>query len=405
MSVRNNPSSTLTASGTRRAGDLLQLLLDGEPCTRADLVETTGQSRTTVRFKLDQLVAAGLVQRVGEAPSTGGRPAIRFAFNPDARVVLAIDIGNTHARLAVCNLGGEIITDHLMEVHAENGPEELLDEVLAQSHTLLDSTGRASELAGVGVGVPVGVDRSTGHVIDASALPKWFGYDLRARISSAFDRPVAIDNDVNLMARGEISALPAEVEHLVFLKLASSLSSGIIVGRRVVHGVRGMAGNISHVRVADSDAECACGKRGCLEVVASGAALVAQMAQIDPAITSEIDLVTLVRQGDEQANAIISRAGTRLGEALATFVDLLNPAVVVIGGVLALAGEPLLSEIRAQVEAHAHYSATAELEIITAQAEQKAGVLGASSLIIDHVLAPESVDQYVNEITQDALTG
>src|SRR5690625_61436 len=400
MAVRNNPSPVTADSGMRRAGDLLQLLLDGEPCTRADLVDSTGQSRTTIRFKLDQLVAAGLVKRVGEAPSTGGRPAIRFAFNADARVVLAIDIGTTHARLAVCNLAGELIEDRLMEVSAQNGPETLLDEVLAASIELLESTGRFAELAGVGVGVPVGVDRHTGQVIDASALPTWFGYDLRQRIAAAFDRPVLVDNDVNLMARGEISTLPDDVEHLIFLKLASSLSSGIIVGRRVVHGVRGMAGNISHVRVADSDMECACGKTGCLEAVASGAALVAQMQKVDPGITTEIDLVTLVRQGSKHAIPIVQQAGARLGEALATFVDLLNPAVVVVGGVLALAGEPLLSEIRQQVEDRAHYSATAELEIITAQAEQRAGVLGASAMIIEHVLSPASVDAVVADLVE-----
>src|SRR5690625_3567803 len=139
MAVRNNARSINTSSGMRRAGDLLQLLLDGEPCTRVDLVDTTGQSRTTIRFKLDQLVAVGLVKRVGEAPSTGGRPAIRFAFNPESRVVLAIDIGNTHARLAVCDLVGELLEDRVMVVHAENGPEELLDSVLAASQI-----GRAS---------------------------------------------------------------------------------------------------------------------------------------------------------------------------------------------------------------------------------------------------------------------
>lgn len=401
MAVRNNASSVNTSSGMRRAGDLLQLLLDGEPCTRADLVDTTGQSRTTIRFKLDQLVAVGLVKRVGEAPSTGGRPAIRFAFNPDNQVVLAIDIGTTHARLAVCNLGGTLIKDHLIEVRAQDGPEDLLDSVLAASHQLLETTGRADDLAGVGVGVPVGLDRLTGKVIDASALPKWHGYDLRLRISEAFKRPVLVDNDVNLMARGELSVLPDDVQHLVFLKLASSLSSGIIVGGKIVHGVRGMAGNIAHIRVSDSDAECGCGKVGCLESVASGAALVQQMNEIDSGITTEIDLVTLVRQGNKHASGIISRAGTYLGEALATFVDLLNPAVVVVGGVLALAGEPLLDQIRELVAERCHYSATAELQIITTQAEQRAGVLGASAMIIDHVLAPESVDELITEVTDE----
>src|SRR5690625_7923004 len=118
MAVRNNASSVNTSSGMRRAGDLLQLLLDGEPCTRADLVDTTGQSRTTIRFKLDQLVAVGLLKRVGEAPSTGGRPAIRFSFNPVSRVVLGIDIGTSHAGFVVCTLSCELLEERFLSMYA-----------------------------------------------------------------------------------------------------------------------------------------------------------------------------------------------------------------------------------------------------------------------------------------------
>src|SRR5699024_11541316 len=137
-------------------------MLDSAPSTRGDLVDATGQSRTTVRFTLDQLIDAGLVNRVGEAPSTGGRPAIRFALNPNAHVVLAIDIGSTHARIAVTNLAGDVIDDKLIEASAEPGPEEQLKTVLFESQALLVSTGRQKDLAGVGEGIPVVVDRTTG---------------------------------------------------------------------------------------------------------------------------------------------------------------------------------------------------------------------------------------------------
>jgi len=398
MAVIKNSTLAPLTSGMRRPGDLLQLMLDSAPYTRGDLVDATGQSRTTVRFKLDQLIDAGLVNRVGEAPSTGGRPAIRFAFNPNAHVVLAIDIGSTHARIAVTNLAGDVIDDKLIEASAEPGPEEQLKTVLFESQALLVSTGRQQDLAGVGVGVPVGVDRATGLVADASGLPQWAEYDVRSRVREAFAAPVLIDNDVNLMAWGESSSLTEKTDHLIFLKLASSLSSGIIVKNQIVHGARGMAGNFAHIHVPANENVCECGKTGCLESIASGAALVAEMAEMDSSITSVIDLVTLIRQGNKHATGIVTRAGEHIGSALASYVDLLNPEVVIIGGVLSLAGDPLVNTIEETLRKQAHSSATTALRIETAHAEQRAGVLGAASMILEHVLAPETVDASIAEL-------
>src|SRR5690625_3525857 len=122
------------------------------------------------------------------------------------------------------------------------------------------------------------------------------------------------------------------------------------------------------------------------------------MAEIESSITSVIDLVTLIRQGNKHATGIVTRAGEHIGSALASYVDLLNPEVVIIGGVLSLAGDPLVNTIEETLRKQVHSSATTALRIETTYAERLAGVLGAASMILEHVLAPETVDASIAEL-------
>lgn len=398
MIFRVESTSDALPTGPRGPGDLLQLLRDGRERTRSDLVDATGQSRTTIRFKLDQLIDAGLVVDAGEAPSTGGRPATRFAFDSNALVVLGIDIGLTHARIAVTDLAGELITDQLMLLDVARGPEPALAEVLGAAQELLASTGRANDLAGVGIGVPAAVDKQTGRVIEASAVPAWAGYDVRGRVARAFKSSILVDNDVNLMARGEHAMLTPPPDHMLFLKIASSVGAGVIVSGQVVRGARGAAGNFGHIRVAGSNEPCACQRTGCIDAVASGRALVRDLAAQGKNVAASIDVVRLVEAGDEEAITAIGRAGEQIGEAIVTCVNLLNPSVVVIGGVLALAGAPLLDPIRRVVLDDENATGAADLQVTTALAEQRAGVLGAAAMIIDHVLAPAQVDTALSTV-------
>src|SRR5699024_7947316 len=131
-------------------GDTLQLLRDGRPRTRAELAQVTGQSRSTIAARVDDLLAPGLVSLTGEAASTGGRPPAPPAFNPASRTVVAIALGATHARVAVTDLACTVLAEHLETIAIADGPEVVLDRVAAIARRLLAETPDASgRLVGV----------------------------------------------------------------------------------------------------------------------------------------------------------------------------------------------------------------------------------------------------------------
>lgn len=376
------------------AGELFQLLRDGAPRTRADLAAVTGQARSTITARVDLLLAAGLIAPAGEASSTGGRPPTTFAFRPSARVVLAVDLGATHARLAVTDLASTVLAETEEPLPISAGPEVVLDWVVEHGLALLDAAGRVPrDLAGVGVGLPGPVEHSTGRPINPPIMPAWDDVDVRGILSARLGAEVLVDNDVNLMALGEHRTAWPDVDDMLFVKVATGIGSGIISDGRLRRGAQGAAGDIGHIAVPGAaDVPCRCGNVGCLEAVASGRALAEALSAQGLPARNGLDVVALVRSGDLAAGRAVRQAGREIGAVLAACVSLLNPSLVVIGGVVAEAGEHLIAGIREVVYQRSLPLATQHLRIVTSQARSQVGILGASAMAVDHVLAPEAID-------------
>jgi predicted NBD/HSP70 family sugar kinase len=375
------------------AGDMFQLLRDGRPRTRADLAAVTGQARSTVAARIDLLMAAGLIAPAGEATSTGGRPPATFAFAPSARVVLGVDLGATHARLAVTDLASTILAQRELPLLITDGPDLVLDRVAETGAELLREAGRStSELAGVGVGLPGPVEHATGKPNNPPIMPGWDNADVPAILGDRFHAPVLVDNDVNIMALGEHRAAWPGVADLLFIKVATGIGAGIIADGALRRGAQGAAGDIGHVAVPGvTDVVCRCGNIGCLEAIASGLAVANKLE----GAKTPADVVALVRSGDVAASQAVRQAGRDIGAVLATSVSLLNPSMIVIGGILADAGEHIVAGIREVVYQRSLPLATQHLRIVTARTGTQAGVLGASAMAVDQALSSEAVDRLV----------
>ncbi|QTE28710.1 ROK family transcriptional regulator [Pengzhenrongella sicca] len=375
-------------------GELFQLLRDGQPRTRADLAQETGQSRSTVATRVDQLLASGFVAAAGEASSTGGRPPATFAFNPAARIVLAIDLGATHARVAVTDLAQHVLAEVNEPIAIAQGPEPVLARVAAVGATLVARAGRTlADLVSVGVGLPGPVAHSTGRPIDPPIMPGWDDADVPAHLGGLLGSVVLVDNDVNLMALGEHAAVWPDVDHLLFIKVATGIGAGIISDGRIRRGAQGAAGDLGHIAVPGGpEVACRCGNTGCLEAIASGQAVADALRAEGLDVATSADVVALVRAGDRAASLAVREAGRDIGKVLATCVSLLNPSVIVVGGVVAGAGEHLLAGIREVVYRRSLPLATQHLRIVTTRTAGRAGVLGASSMATEHVLSPAAID-------------
>ena len=376
------------------ASDIFQLLRDGRPRTRSELAQLTGLARSTVASRVEALRKLGYIAPFGGAASTGGRPPSLFALNPSARVVVGADLGATHALVSLSDLAGEVLVEEREALSIADGPERVLDWLGSTIRRLLERAGRApGDLGAIGIGLPGPVEHETGRPINPPIMPGWDRADVPAMVQRYFNVPVLVDNDVNIMALGEQAAAWPEVRDLMFIKVATGIGAGIISSGQLQRGAQGTAGDLGHARVPrGGDVLCRCGNTGCLEALAGGPALAAVLAGGGRKAETSQDVIDLVRAGDLQAIHVVRQAGRDIGDVVATCVNLVNPSVIAIGGSLAQAGEHLLAGIREVVYRRSLPLATEHLRIVPSVAGQRAGVLGAASMAISHVLSPEAIE-------------
>lgn len=357
---------------------MLRLIREHGVATRAELGRITGLSRPAVASRVASLIARGLVVERDGGPSTGGRPPARLEFNAAGGAVLVANLGQSRGQLAVCDLAGAILT-RADGPPAEVSPDKTLPRLLDEWSSLLAASGiDPSTVRGVGLGVPDAVEHVAG---------RWDAVEIGPPISARFAVPAYLDNEVNAAALGEHQAHPG-VDDLLFVKVSTGIGAGLIAGGRIQRGALGAAGEIGHVPVPSPvAAPCRCGNVNCVEAVAGGTALLARSPADDLP-----GLAALARSGDPATVALLRDAGRRIGEVVATAVDLLNPAVVVLGGDLVGADDPLIAGLREVVYQRSTTLATRNLRIEPSRLGEQAGLRGCAAMALDRILAPETLD-------------
>jgi predicted NBD/HSP70 family sugar kinase len=390
--------SSFNGLGSSGASDLFQILRDGRPRTRSELAEQMGLARSTVTLRIEALMELGLVGFVDDAVSTGGRPSSRIALKAGSKIVLGVDIGASHLRLAVTDLTGHRLQEDGRAIEVTQGPDAVLQAVVELASELLQASGRSmTDLLAIGIGLPGPVEHRTGRPINPPIMPGWNGFDVPGYLQAHFQVPVLVDNDVNIMALGERNVAWPNVDDLIFVKVATGIGSGIVSSGMLQRGADGVAGDIGHVRVhSGSGAPCHCGNTDCLEAVASGPAVASKLRALGLEASSSEDVVRLVGAGSTEAVHAVRQAGRDVGEVLSACISLINPAVIVIGGSMALTGEHFIAGIREVVYSRTMPLATQHLQIVQSTSGLDAGVLGASMLAIHHAMSPQRIDEMVS---------
>lgn len=387
-----DPRGQETLSGSAQS-EIFQILRDGKPRTRSELATLTGLARSTVAARVDALLTAGLIRSVADAASTGGRPSRQFAFDGSRHGVLGVDIGATHAHIGISNLRGELLVDTWESLPVSDGPEAVLGWAIDEGKRLLAELGSPTFLRAVGVGLPGPVEHSTGRPVDPPIMPGWDRFDVPATLTDAFGVPTLVDNDVNVMAMGERNEHWPDVDDLLFVKVSTGIGAGLFTGGHVHRGAQGIAGDIGHVHVPGADdILCRCGSTGCLEAVAAGPAIADRLRAAGLDVHSPQDVVDAVVGGNIEAVREVREAGRTIGQVLTTAVSLINPAVIVLGGPIATAGDHLLAGAREVIYTRSTPVATGRLQIVKTRGGNKAAVAGACSMAIQHALSVDSVE-------------
>jgi glucokinase-like ROK family protein len=398
---------------------ILDLVRRGQAHSRSELIERSGLSRAVVTQRVNELLGRGFLTET-MAPSTGGRPPRQLMFRADAGHVLVADVGATSIEAALADATGTILARAAEPADVSAGPEVVLGRVDALFERLLAEHQAPGELWGLGIGVPGPVEFRTGHPISPPIMPGWEGYAVRERFSRQHGVPVWVDNDVNIMALGERrSGIAHDHRNFIYVKVGTGIGSGIVSNGRIHRGALGSAGDIGHIQVVGKgDQICRCGKIDCLEALAGGAALaregtlLAQGGQSERLATiladrgeiSAREVIRAARVGDAVALGLLNRSATLVGQTLAGLANFFNPSLIVMGGGVAHAGDAYLATIRQVIYARSTALATRELLVQMSQLGNRAGVIGAASMVLDELFSEEQLGRWIDRGRPAGLT-
>jgi len=383
-------AASALAANARRIADVLRRT---GPATRAEVALRTGLSRATVSAALNQLLDSELAVEIGSGPGGpgGGRPPAVVRLGPRAGLAVGVDIGNRHLRVAVADLGHEVLAVANENHHAGRPARVVLDRAAEMVTRELSGLGYGlAEVVGIGMGLPaplgnrdIGRDAGGASVAASNLLPAWAGVSPGRELSERLGCPVSVDNDANLGALAEfLWGAGRGTSTIAYLKAATGIGGGLVINGELFRGVTGTAGEIGHVTLDERGDVCRCGNRGCLELVAGGAALVTAMRRTHHEVGTLGELIRLGIDGDPGCRRILADAGSHIGVALGSLVNLVNPEAIVIGGELGQADELLLDPMRRALRRAAIGPAVDAARVVPAQLGDRSEVLGAVAVVL-----------------------
>ncbi len=302
---------------------------------------------------------------------------------------ITVDLGGTHIRAAVYHPGNTRPIKH-KKIHTRAPKSTIFKRILA----LIESIWPEDEtIAAIGVASPGPLNPQSGVILATPNIPEWENFPLGPKLTEYFGAPVYVENDATLAALGEWRYGAGQGHHhVLYLTISTGIGGGVISHNHLLQGFHGLAGELGHVTVLPDGPLCSCGKRGHLEALASGTAI-ARYVDEELAAGTESSLksgATLnaeviaeaARGGDVLAQSAYARAGTYLGIAVASFLHIFDPSIVIFGGGVSQSGDLLFTPFRASLRERVFNPAYLEnLTIATAALGDDAGLLGALALV------------------------
>ena len=309
--------------------------------------------------------------------------------------VLGIDIGGTNTVFGIVDARGNVLASSSIKTQKHSNFNDYLEELHTEASRLIDAYDATDKIQGIGIGAP-NANYYTGRIDNAVNLP-WPSLPLAQLVSEKFGIPVAITNDANAAALGEMTYGAARgLKDFIMITLGTGVGSGIVINGQVVYGHDGLAGELGHVIIKRNNGRlCGCGRTGCLETYCSATGVVRSALEFLDAqasvpsllrnipsdeLTSK-DVYDAAKAGDAIALSVFEFTGRILGEMLADFAAFTSPEAFIIFGGLAKSGEMLMKPLKESFEANLLSYQKGKIRILLSELkEADAAVLGASAL-------------------------
>lgn len=379
---------------------ILHLLYQHNSLSGTEISNKIGVSFPTALTLLSELSDLKLVETYGTGASSGGRKPNMYRLSSNSLFVVACELGRYQAKMIIYNSHNKAVTP-VLEFDTHIDDDELSGKIYENARKLIEEYKVAEKnIWGIGVTMPGLIDEIQGinHTIKNEKYR-----NVRERLVEKFGKMVYVNNDARMQAYGEyIFGKAKGHENAIVINWSWGIGLGMIINGKLYNGSTGFAGELSHTKFKDEGDLCICGKRGCLETEASSNSLVKNAVKgVQECVVSQLtvafrdnehqlhpeDVIKAAKSGDEFAITLLNKIGLALGKGISFTIQLMNPEIIVLGGVISQANRFVLTPIQQSINKYCLDKISSNVKIVVSENWERAGLLGVSAMLFQKLFS------------------
>jgi len=397
--IGEKPLSGNELKNYRRKKRILDLLYHKDTLSATEIGKAIGVSLPTSLSLLKDLSASGFIESRGTGKSKGGRRPVLFGLSKGAVFIVSCELGRYTAKIGIFDSHNELVSP-VITFDTSIDDEQLVDKIWSQYLQILKTSEiQEQRIYAIGVSMPGLIDETLGinHTIKNPELR-----NVNKRLKKKFNKLIYINNDARMQAYGEfIFGAARGHNNALILNWNWGLGLGMILDGKLYNGATGFAGELSHTKFIDNGELCICGKNGCLETVISVYAIVKQAREgVEAGKVSQLatfkgkeeeitveDVIQAAKTGDEYAISILNTVGRALGKSLANTIQLLNPDIIVLGGIVSTASQHVLTPLQQAIEKHCLEQIAGNVRLVVSPNWERSGLLGIAAMLFQKLFS------------------
>ncbi len=378
----------------------LKLIYAEENISRAALAEKTRLAPSYITVTVRKLQEKGWLLEGDRVRSHAGRSRRLLHLNPELAHLLGIEIGRAYSRVAVTDFLGSVVSHRKIPSQVSKGRDCVLSLIHTEVKSCLQNDPR---IQGIGIAHSGVIDRDAGSVLFWPEVQGWREVPLKQNFESAYGLLTVVEDSVRTWAKAEQQFGKGKGHgNFVCVDMGMGIGAAIFVDGQPYVGASGLAGELGHTTIDENGDLCSCGNRGCLEVMASGAAIINKVrSALEKGVSSALSedrtnseenlsieaIVAAAQAHDRLCELVLREAGTHLGTALAGLVNLLNPETIILGGAVPrAAGDLILEPLQVTLRARAFQQSVSRVEVAISQLTDEAAAAGAALAVAEKML-------------------
>lgn len=385
---------------------VLTLIHENHNVSRIELAKLTGGSAGAMTSVVHRLIGKGLVVESGKSTTSLGRKPVALSLRTDLGYVVGVDLGSFLTRVIVADVLGNISYKSEIETRMGEGRDGIIARAFGAVHTAINETHVKGALKGIGMAHSGVIDTQKGIVLSfprPGQMTQWRNVPLKDMLEQEFGVPSVLDDSARMMAVAEKHyGLGQELNDFLFIEVGMGIGASIFIDGKLYRGPGGSAGEFGHMTVDENGPLCSCGNTGCLEAMASCAAIIrAVKTAIQHGVNSKVTelvkgdlerinveaIVQAAKENDTLSFRVLHEAISRIGVMLADVINLLNPSVVLVAGPLFRhGGDLLLDQLKDVIRRRALEKSATEAKLQISSLGSEAAALGAARLLSEQVL-------------------